>query len=181
MSVPFITASTIAPPVSPADQTRTGSTSNAFDAALAAEASDESMTAAKAEDLVGTRIRAPEGGCGCDALVAASQPAGDGTATGDAIVTAPPPQSADRFSLAQSTALLSSGSPIASAQFGMSQRQVSPGDVTTGDIVLLRDDADPSGRFHQAIARSATEMIAANRSGLVEVLPIPWRRVAGVR
>ena len=122
-----------------------------FGATIAAEIGEQSSTLERAEDLIGTRIRAPEGGCGCDALI--------GT-------VAPSPATSPRID--------DPTRPMTREPAGVSQQTR---DVSPGRILVLDDPSDLGDHLHQAILRNATEMIAANRSGLVEVLSIPWDRV----
>lgn len=52
-----------------ATQTRPASIDQGFAATMATKLDDGVTIVEDAEQLVGTRIRAPEGGCGCDAFV----------------------------------------------------------------------------------------------------------------
>ena len=141
---------------------RTNPSSSGFAATMAAEVGGTS-TLERAEELIGTRIRAPEGGCGCDALVSTVMPS--------------PPPAADR-SLERSPAVtmptaMPTARPTATPAAALSQAW----DVSPGRILVLNDPNDLGDHLHQAILRNATEMIAANRNGLVEVLSIPWDQV----
>lgn len=127
-----------------------------FAATMAARLDDGVSTVEQAERLIGARIRAPEGGCGCEALVSS-------------VVPSPPDsQSAD-----QPSDRSGSGGAAQAPAFAA----LPPSDVSPGRILALDDPNDLSGHLHRAILRNATEMIASNRSGLVEVLPIPWDQV----
>lgn len=124
-----------------------------FATTMATQLDDGVATVERAEQLIGARIRAPEGGCGCDAFV-------DSVAN-----SAPEPQTAELPSSQRELALMPTFTP-------------SPGpDVSAGRILELDDPADLSGHLHRAILRNATEMITANQNGLIEVLSIPWGQV----
>lgn len=129
------------------------SVDSGFAATMATQFEDGASTVDRAEQLIGARIRAPEGGCGCDAFIDSVAP------------SAPEPQTAELPSTQRGLALMPSFAPSQGP------------DVSPGRILELDDPADLSGHLHRAILRNATEMITANQNGLVEVLSIPWGQV----
>lgn len=122
-------------PIGPAlgATTRTPAGDDGFAAAMTTRLDDGASIVERAERRIGTRIRAPEGGCSCDAFVGSVAPS----------------------------------APAASPN----------GSLAPGRVLTLNDPNDLSGHLHRAILRNATEMITAARSGLVEVLTVPWDRV----
>ena len=125
-----------------------------FSVAMAAESGGERATLEQAEALVGTRIRAPEGGCGCDAFV-------------DAVV----PETTAPTTTSESV-VARSASPVVAAS---ARSTPVPGQILAfADASVNTTDLDE--HLHRAIVRNATEMIMANTEGLVEVMAIPWDR-----
>lgn len=143
---------------STAAQPATGS--RGFSMAMAAENGGDRTTLEQAEALVGTRIRAPEGGCGCDAFVNTVAP------------QTPAPETAGPQAAAPETIAARAASPTATAS---TRSAAIPGQVVS--IAEASANATDLGEhLHRAIIRNATEMIMANTDGLVEVLAIPWDR-----
>lgn len=134
------------------------SVDSGFATTMASQLDNGASTVERAEQLIGARIRAPEGGCGCDAFVNAVAP------------SAPEPQVIDR---APDRGGLGQATQLQMPTFTLPQGQ----NVSPGEVLTLDDPADLSGHLHRAILRNATEMITANQSGLVEVLSIPWDQV----
>lgn len=132
-------------------------TDSGFATTMANQLDDRTSTVERAEQMVGGRIRAPEGGCGCDAFIATVAPES-------------PTSSATEQPARQTAAPFM---PAFTPTFDGAQSQ----DFSPGQILEFDDATDLSGHVHRAILRNATEMITANQSGLVEVLSIPWGQV----
>lgn len=127
-----------------------------FAATMAAQVDDGASTIERAERLIGARVRAPEGGCGCDALI-------------NAVVPSSPDQQSAGWTSGRSTSVGATQAPAFAAP--------PLRDVTPGQVLTLDDPADLSSHLHRAILRNATEMITASRTGLVEVRPVPWDQI----
>jgi hypothetical protein len=153
MEVAWISPSPIdsSPARAPARPTTAGGD---FAAAISAETGESRTKLERAEALVGTRIRAPEGGCGCDALISTVAPP-----EAAAKATAQLPDVAERAPLPSE---LEPGSIIS----------FSPASDERGSV-----SNDLTDHLHRAIVRNASEMITANEDGMIEVLGIPWRRI----
>lgn len=151
MDVALVSTSPIDRPLA-GDRLQTNASGGGFAATIAAEIGDQTSTLERAEELIGTRIRAPEGGCGCDALVGTAMQAPAPSAVAEPVQARPVMRE-----------------PVAA----ISQ----PRDVSPGRILVLDQPSELGDHLHQAILRNATEMIATNRNGLVEVLSIPWDQV----
>lgn len=106
---------------------------------------------APATDIEGARVQPPAGGCACDAMAAMANPS---------MPVRPMPTVAEV-----------PGRPVS----------ISPASVRPGDLLLLDAVAGQADRMHIAIARSATEMLAPDASGLVTSQSIPWNQVRGIR
>lgn len=141
--------------------------SRPFAASMSAEVGDEAQRLESAEGLIGGRIRAPEGGCRCDALIESTAPTSAPATTSAAVTpgTIAPAVSPNR------------GALVAPATI----RPATPFEVVPGDVLLFEDDINLSDHVHQAIVRNASEMIATNEHGVVEALAIPWHRAVGRR
>ncbi len=130
-----------------------------FAAAMESERATGSVDVDRVEGMVGARIRAPEGGCGCDALV---DVATNSTKTTDRVT--PTPVTDLPTTAVPTTALPTTDLPTAPAR---------------GQVVQLAGEG--KDRDHQAIMRNTSEMIAVNQQGIVEVMAVPWARVTNRR